>query len=199
MLIDNALGLGNNLLGATFFKNGRTIRPWRGRTWRKDRCSPSPSYSADLNPISLIVNYSHCSRLRTGLTPSLLQRLGGDFLRHCRRALSPSIVAMPQSYSRSLTALSPDRWAPSGHWLITERRSTDNAAKSISLHRQRTCRNHLAGCAGAFLASVRITWPSHGFKFSTMNIDKGRQAWGRTVGTSSTGSPKRGRHDNQIE
>src|SRR6516162_4822259 len=63
--LDNALGLGNNRLRATFFKIDRTIWPRSGRTWRKDRCSPALSYGADLDPISLVVNYCHCPGLRT--------------------------------------------------------------------------------------------------------------------------------------
>lgn len=54
-----ALCLGDNLLHAAFFKVDRSIWPRRGRTWRKNRCPPSLSYWADLNPISLVVNYGH--------------------------------------------------------------------------------------------------------------------------------------------
>src|SRR5262249_25191094 len=73
----------------TFFKIDRTVWPRRGRPWRKDRCSPPLSYGADLNPISLIVNYCHCSRLRTWID-ALCFGIVGRRTNTCCRALSSS-------------------------------------------------------------------------------------------------------------
>src|SRR5215471_3021262 len=70
-LFSVSLSMRGGIKRSVFFKIDWTIWPWSGRTWRKDRCSPSLSYGADLNPISLVVNYRHRSRLRTrveGLT-----------------------------------------------------------------------------------------------------------------------------------
>jgi hypothetical protein len=60
--IDNPLGFRNNFFCRAFLQINWAISQWAGRSWRKDRGSPTLTDGTNLYPISLVFDHSH--RLR---------------------------------------------------------------------------------------------------------------------------------------